>query len=206
MGRNGWEARVTAIRLLVLGTIRRRGIAHGYRVYRDLTSWRVETWTSVKPGSIYHAIAQLESQGFILPTDSSQGAKLGPSRTEYQLTSQGEEEFTSLLETAIKAIDIEILAAGIAFMEMLPRDRVIALLNERLTSLQAIPLFLKTLPTEPIPSEPSKHPELIGLWVGYVESAITSTQNLIKSLENGKYAFLNEKEMNEWKKHHPKQR
>ena len=110
------------------------------------------------------------------------------------------------METAIRAIDIEISAAGIAFMEMLPRDGVIALLNERLTSLQVIPIFLKTLPIEHIPSEPSKHPELIGLWVGYVESAITSTQNLIKSLENGKYAFLNEKEMNEWKKHNPKQR
>ena len=187
---------MTAVRLLVLGTIRRRGIAHGYRVYRDLTSWRVETWTSVKPGSIYHAIAQLESQSLIQRTGSSRGPKLGPSRTEYKLTSQGEEEFTSLLETAIKAIDIEILAAGIAFMEMLPRDRVIALLNERLTSLQAILIFLKTLPTEPIPSEPSRHPELIGLWVGYIEAAITSTQTLIESLENGKYAFLNEKEMN----------
>ena len=187
---------MSAIRLLVLGTIRRRGIAHGYRVYRDLTSWRVETWTSVKPGSIYHAIAQLESQSFILPTDSGQGAKRGPSRTEYKLTPQGEVEFSSLLETAIKAIDIEILAGGIAFMEMLPRARVIALLYERLTALKANSVFLKTLPTEPIPSEPSKHPELINLWVGYIESAITSTQKLINSLENGKYVFLNEKEMN----------
>jgi DNA-binding PadR family transcriptional regulator len=184
---------VSAIRLLVLGTIRRRGIAHGYRVYRDLTAWRAETWTSVKPGSIYHAIAQLESQGLIVPTDAGQGAKLGPSRTEYKLTAQGETEFTALLETALKAIDIELLAAGIAFMEMLPRDRVLALLHERLTSLQAIPVFLKTLPTEPIPSVPSRHPELIDLWVGYVESGIRSTQHLIGALEMGKYAFLNER-------------
>jgi hypothetical protein len=79
-------------------------------------------------------------------------------------------------------------------------------LAQSFTCPPSIQSFLKTLPTEPIPSEPSKHPELIGLWVGYVESAITSTQHLIKALENGKYAFLNEKEMHEWKKHNPKQR
>ena len=183
---------MSAIRLFVLGTIRRRGIAHGYLVYRDLVSWRVETWTSVKPGSIYHAIAQLELQGFISPTDSGQGAKLGPSRTEYKLTPPGEDEFTSLLETALKAIDVEILAAGISFMEMLPRERVITLFYERLSTLQAIPAFLRSFPTEPIPSVPSRHPELIDLWVGYIESAITNTQNLIKALESGRYAFLNE--------------
>jgi hypothetical protein len=141
-------------------------------------------------------MTKLESQGFIQPTKSGQGVKLGPSRTEYKITSQGEEEFISLLETAIKAIDVEVLAAGIAFMDMLTRDRAIALLKVRLTSLQANAYFLKTLPTEPVPSIPSRHPELIGLWVRYIESAITNTQALIKSLEDGKYVFLDEKEMN----------
>ena len=183
---------MTAMRLLVLGTIRRRGCAHGYRVFRDLTAWRVETWTSAKPGSIYHAMTQLEAQRLIEATGEGQGLKPGPARTEYRLTPEGEAEFSALLEAALKAVDIEILAAGIAFMEMLPRERVLDLLRERLSALQAIPVFLRTLPTEAVPSEPSKHPELIGLWVGYAEAGISSTEKLIKALEDRKYAFLHE--------------
>jgi hypothetical protein len=33
---------MSSVRLLVLGTILRRGITHGYGVYQDLTAWRAE--------------------------------------------------------------------------------------------------------------------------------------------------------------------
>jgi DNA-binding PadR family transcriptional regulator len=183
---------MSSVRLLVLGTILRRGITHGYGVYQDLTSWRAETWTSVKPGSIYHALEKLESQGMIRAENSGDSVKLGPSRTEYTLTIQGNTEFISLLESALKSNDFQLLAAGIAFMEMLPRQHVIALLEERLISLKEVDIFLNTLPTESIPSDPSKHPELVGMWVGYFEYAIVATQKLIQSLKSGNYIFKKE--------------
>ncbi len=50
------------VRLLVLGVVRLLGEAHGYAVHRELMSWRVDTWTAVKPPSIYHAVKQLERE------------------------------------------------------------------------------------------------------------------------------------------------
>jgi len=185
---------MSSARLLVLGTILRHGIAHGYAVYQDLASWRAETWTNVKPGSIYHAMEKLESQGLIEAVDSGDRVKRGPARTEYALTEQGKAEFVSLLEAALKNNDIQLYAAGIAFMELLPRERIMALLKERLASLRDSAAFLKTLPIEALPSAPSRHPELVGVWVGYVECAASATQNLIQSLAEGKYRFLGESE------------
>ncbi|WP_028775547.1 PadR family transcriptional regulator [Shimazuella kribbensis] len=184
---------MSAVRLLVLGTILRRKIAHGYRVYQDLTSWKVDTWTNVKPGSIYHALEKCESQEMIKAVSVSQTVKLGPSKTEYKITEKGKTEFISLLESALQNNDIQILAAGIAFMEFLPRHRVLDLLVEKLHSLHHTEQFLRSLPTELVPSVPSKHPELVGVWVGYFEYAITATKKLIESIEMGKYVFHDEK-------------
>jgi DNA-binding PadR family transcriptional regulator len=183
---------MSSIKLLVLGAFARRSHAHGYRIYRDLIDWRVETWTRVKPGSIYHALSQLETQGMIKPQESTE-AKLGPARTEYNLTANGQAEFIALLESALKSIDFIELSAGIAFMEMLPRKRVITLLQKRITALKETSTFLKNLPTEASPSEPSKHPELINVWVDHFEYAVMSTEKLVSLLQAGKYVFKDEK-------------
>jgi DNA-binding PadR family transcriptional regulator len=187
------EIKMSAVRLLVLGAMVRRKIAHGYRVFQDITSWQADTWTSVKRGSIYHALEKLQSQEMIEAVASKQSdVKLGPSRTEFQLTEKGEKEFIELLESALKSNDFQLLAAGIAFMEFLSRKRVIDLLEERLVSLKQVDSFLHTLPMESIPSDPSKHPELIGVWIGYFEYAQTATHKLIESIKAGKYVFKDE--------------
>lgn len=186
--------RLSTVRLLVLGAIRRRGITHGYGVHQDLTAWRADTWTNVKPGSIYHAMEKLSAQGLIRGEDSGDSVKRGPARTEYALTPAGEETFRTLLEEALKSNEFEQMAAGIAFMEALPRGRVIALLEERLAAQQASAAFLRTLPIESLPTVPSKHPELVGLWAGYMSHAVSATERLLQSLREGKYAFAGEKE------------
>jgi DNA-binding PadR family transcriptional regulator len=112
-------------RLLVLGLILRKGINHGYGVYSDVTSWCVETWTSVKPGSIYHALEKLESQGMIQAIDSDNRVKPGPSRTEYKVTPEGMAEFESLMASALKSNDFQLFGVGLAFMGLLPRQDVL---------------------------------------------------------------------------------
>ncbi|WP_282942546.1 PadR family transcriptional regulator [Paenibacillus sp. RC67] len=178
-----------SVRLLVLGSILRKGISHGYGVYSDITSWRAETWTSVKPGSIYHALEKLELQGMTEAVDSRDNIKLGPSRTEYAVTLQGKDEFESLLESALLCSDIQLFSAGIAFMEMISREKVISLLNGRCASLNESAHFLKALPTEAFPSDPSKHPELLGIWVSYLENQAAYTQKIVDHIQSGKYSF-----------------
>ncbi|MDI4649166.1 PadR family transcriptional regulator [Cohnella hashimotonis] len=185
---------MSSIRLLVLGTIRRRGVTHGYGVHQDLTAWRAETWTNIKPGSIYHAMDKLAAQGMIRAEDPGDSVKRGPARTEYTLTPDGEAEFKTLLELALKSNEFQQMAAGIAFMETLSRKQVIALLEERLAAQKASAAFLRTLPTESQPSDPSKHPELVGMWAGYMEHAVTATRQLLQSLHDGKYTFADDVE------------
>ncbi|HVI69408.1 MAG TPA: PadR family transcriptional regulator [Magnetospirillaceae bacterium] len=183
---------MSVIKVLVLGAFKRRGVAHGYRIYRDLVEWRVDTWTTVRPGSIYHAISQFETKGLILASPTEPAQKLGPAKTEYELTSRGEQEFIHTLEAALKDINLIKLSAGIAFMEYLPRKRVIELLQQRLIAQQQIPAFLKTLPTEVNPSTPSKHPELIRIWADTYTDAAASTKKLIIAIQSGMYVFKNE--------------
>lgn len=182
------------IRLLILGILKRRGSAHGYRMYRDLVEWRVETWTVIRPGSIYHALAQMEKQGLIAEASPVDTKKLGPSKTEYKLSASGEEEFTRLLEAALKDINLIELSVGIAFMNYLPRQKVVSLLTQRQKAQLQVPAFLQMLPTEDTPTTPAKHPELIRVWADAYTDAAASTEKLIQAIQSGKYSFKHEEE------------
>jgi len=182
------------IRLLILGILKRRGSTHGYRMYRDLVEWRVETWTVIRPGSIYHALAQMEKQGLIKEAADAPDKRLGPSKTEYKLTDSGEAEFIHLLESALKDINIIELSVGIAFMEYLLRQDVISLLKQRQEAQKQIPVFLHTISTEETPTTPARHPELIRIWADTYTDAAASTEKLIHVIQSGKYVFKNEEE------------
>jgi len=184
---------VSTARLLVLGSILRKGISHGYAVYSDITSWHAETWTNIKPGSIYHALDKLELQGMTRAANSEANVKLGPSRKEYTVTEQGEAEFGALLEAALVSTDIQQLSAGIAFMDMLPRQKVIELLQKRRSDLEKSTAFLRSLPTEEHPTEPARHPELIETWIRYIENEAATTERILGNVQTGKYEFKSEK-------------
>ena len=180
------------IRLLILGIIKRRGSAHGYRMYRDLVEWRIETWTVIRPGSIYHALTQMEKLSHIKRADTSSSQKLGPSKAEYCLTPAGDKEFFALLSKALKGINIIELSVGIAFMEYLPRAMAVNLLRQRVVSQKQVTAFLRTLPTQDAPDTPAQHPELIRIWESNYADSSASTEKLIHAIQSGKYVFKNE--------------
>ncbi|WP_257450957.1 PadR family transcriptional regulator [Paenibacillus soyae] len=180
---------MSAVRLLVLGSILRRGTSHGYAVLSDITSWHADTWTNVKPGSIYHALDKLESEGMTSSVTSDVNVKPGPSRKEYTVTKKGEIEFMALLESALVSVDLQQFSAGIAFMNMLSRQQIEALLQKRRIALETSIQFLRGLPMEELPSDPSKNPELVGIWVSYVENEAATTERILANVQAGKYEF-----------------
>jgi len=137
-------------------------------------------------------MSQIEKQGLIRESSNRAPEKLGPSKTEYELTAQGERTFETLLKEALKNINLIELSAGIAFMEYLPRQRAVVLLKQRVEAQRQIPAFLQTLSAEDIPSTPSKHPELLRVWADAYTDAAASTEKLIASIQSGKYVFKNE--------------
>ncbi len=184
---------MSAVRLFVLGVIRRERQAHGYKVYRELMAWQADKWTSLKPGSIYHALGQLEKEQFIRPTGVQESSE-GPSRTTYELTIAGIEEFLKIEKSVLlnDDLNIEFFGAGLAFMQVLPRAEVLSLLKARHHTLTGTTNFMHALPVSDNPANPSELLPLVGLWSGFFDQLTAHSANLIKDIEAGHYMFADE--------------
>ena len=56
----------TATRLLLLGAVAIFEPVNGYQIRRELTSWQVDRWAHMNPGSIYGGLATLARQGHLV--------------------------------------------------------------------------------------------------------------------------------------------
>ncbi|MFI6166638.1 PadR family transcriptional regulator [Nocardia sp. NPDC051052] len=179
---------MSVVRLLVLGVMRLRQPTYGYAVRRELLSWRAETWTNVKPGSIYHALKQLTQEGK-LTAYGTEGSTEGPGRTLFNLTEEGEVEFRKLMDEALVSIDMEELGAGIAFMDALPRAHVIEKLREqRRRSDEVRTSLLAMIPDFPGGrAEPPHTTDLLELWSSVFGNLAGWTEGLLERLEAGEY-------------------
>lgn len=183
---------MSVVRLLVLGVVRTRGRAHGYAVRRELLSWRVETWTEVKPGSIYHALRQLAKEGKLREAGTEESGE-GPARMPYELTREGEAEFYELLEAALSSFRLEELGAGVAFIQALPRRRAIVLLREQHRRATETSDGLEGLITQfPHRDEPPHTRDLLSLWSGAIAATAGWTEGLIRHLESGGYVMADD--------------
>lgn len=176
---------------MVLGVVSQKQETHGYDVYREITSWKAETWSKVRSGSIYHAFTQLEKEG-LLKRNATEKSKDGPAKTRYSITSLGSTELLELLKDALVSLDQEQFAAGLAFMHRLPRSEVIALAKKRLAIYQETCDFMQALPKETQPSTPATHPEIIDSWTVLFTATLQQQQRFIEHLETGAYTFIDE--------------
>lgn len=186
---------MSAIRLLVLGAVRRHGRAHGYQVRNDLEQWGAHEWSNAKPGSIYHTLKQLAKQGLLLAHETAPSTAGGPPRTEYELTERGDEEFLALLRQALVSHDrkMDVVSSGIGFIVHLPRAEVLTLLRRRVAGLEAWRRSVTDYYT------PEDGPERLGhigevthLWVHSADAGAEWTRGLIERIERGAYTFEGE--------------
>ena len=179
----GWSI-MNVTRLLVLGTIRYLGAAHGYALRRQLDDWRVETWTTVRSGSVYHALGQLHKEGKLATCGSEAGAR-GTERTVFSLTPSGETEFFSLLELALESFDLPQLSAGIAFLGQLPPSRAQSLLASLYERLTANKVFLQKLAENTANDQAvPRTADLLDLWAGNLEATAQSVSRLKSKIAN----------------------
>ncbi|EMF01630.1 helix-turn-helix transcriptional regulator [Streptomyces mobaraensis NBRC 13819 = DSM 40847] len=182
---------MSAIRLLVLGAVRRHGRAHGYQVRASLEFWGAHEWSQAKPGSIYHALKAMAGQGLLTAHDAAPSEAGGPPRTEYELTETGEAEYFRLLRHALSDHDrkIDHLTAGVGFLVDLPRDEAIALLRRRVAALEA----WRTEIHRHWPAPGQGHlAEVRGLWLHTVATGEEWARDLIERLEAGAYVMAGE--------------
>lgn len=185
------------VRLLVLGMVRTCGEQHGmhgYAIHKELMAWRVDTWTAVKPPSIYHAVKQLDRQG-LLQAAQRQDSPRGPGRVSYLITPAGADEFLRLLEGALVSPDIEELGAGIAFMRCLPRGRVAELLRIQLDTTRNIGAQLHDMKSQwPDAGEPPHAQHLLDLWRGSFAAHAVWTTGMLARIAAGEFRFADEPE------------
>ena len=161
---------MSLVRLIVLGIVAQEGETHGYAVRRKVGEWRVDTWTRVQPGSIYHALKQLAREGRLSASEAEESAE-GPDRVRYRLTDAGHAEFVERLEAALGSFDIEALGVGIAFMDALPRKRAAKLLDDQMKRAGDNIAHLRKLRAEtPAPGSAPHTADLLDLWIGTLES------------------------------------
>ena len=184
---------MSATKLLVLGSVRELGRAHGYQVRRDLGVRRVHLWANIRQGSIYHALRKLAEDGHVEVEAEAAATSGGPARTEYVLTEAGERAFFELLEQSLRSHegDIADTIAGIGFMTELPRSRVIELLEERVESYRE---WREQVAGEYEATQEDwlHHVEAIRLWAHTADSAIAWTRDLIARLQHGEYTMAGE--------------
>lgn len=176
---------------MVLGIVNQKKETHGYDVYREITSWKAETWSKVRSGSIYHAFTQLEKEGSLVKKGQEK-SKDGPAQTKYSITEQGKAELQNLVTSSLLSLDQEQFATGLAFMYLLPREQVIDLAKQRLAQYEHICGFMSTLPQEAMPSTPATHPEIISSWAVLFEATLTWQRQFIEHLAAGNYTFAND--------------
>ncbi|WNI24088.1 PadR family transcriptional regulator [Streptomyces sp. ITFR-16] len=186
---------MSAIRLLVLGAVRRHGRAHGYQVRNDLEYWGAHEWSNAKPGSVYHALKQLAKQGLLLAHEVAPSTVGGPPRTEYEITERGTEEYLALLRASLTSYDqkMDVLSAGIGFIVDLERSEAVALLRERLTGLAA---WRAAVTEHYVPQDGlgsiGHIGEIMNLWVHSADAGAEWTRGLIARIEGGAYVFAGE--------------
>ncbi|UKY54969.1 PadR family transcriptional regulator [Streptomyces inhibens] len=188
---------MSAIRLLILGAVRQHGRAHGYQVRNDLEFWGAHEWSNAKPGSIYHALKQMDKQGLLVAHEVAPSTVGGPPRVEYEINDKGTEEYFTLLREALSSHEqkTDVLSAGIGFIVDLPRGEAVALLKKRIAGLEQWRSAVTEYYTPEDGPEPLGHiGEIMNLWVHSADGGAEWTRALIERIEGGAYTFAGEGE------------
>lgn len=181
---------MSAVRLLTLGAVRRRGRAHGYQVRADLEAWGAHEWSNATSGSVYHALKSLTGQGLLLLHEITPSEAGGPPRMEYEVTDEGEREYTGLLHKALSSRDprLDLLAAAVGLIEDLPRAQAIDLLRRRAHTMDEwTASIVEHVPPDTDLATWGPVGEVLGLWLHTARSRAEWTHRLVQRLTAGDF-------------------
>lgn len=131
--------------LLLLGLLMAQS-RHGYSI-NEFIERNLGRVSGMRRATAYALLEKLEQRGLVRMETETAGNY--PPRKVYSITAAGREAFFDLLQELIVAADEHTSAAEIAlmFLDWLERDRVVALLRERASQLQALAAQLQATPS-----------------------------------------------------------
>jgi DNA-binding PadR family transcriptional regulator len=122
-------------RLMVLGLLRKHPMS-GYEIQQFLQLSHVDKWAGILPGSIYHALKKMETEGLVAVESVEHTGNR--SKAIYRITERGDEEYLRLIFEAIATPSITFptdLYTGLLFHHDLPREQVLKALESHIEGL-----------------------------------------------------------------------
>lgn len=104
-------------RLLLLGAVNLFEPVNGYQIRRELLSWRVDEWASIRPGSVYHGLRRLADKHLLRATTVDDG---GRDVVVYEITPQGRSALETLIIESIESVNVFDRRAFLAAFSLLP--------------------------------------------------------------------------------------
>ncbi|UCG70328.1 MAG: PadR family transcriptional regulator [Thermoplasmata archaeon] len=86
-------------KMVVLGALENLGRGSGYDIIQELNRKKIDRWTGIKKGSIYHALRELKKEGAVREVEQTKVGRY-PEKTIFQITAKGKDLFDSLQEQA----------------------------------------------------------------------------------------------------------
>ncbi|WP_433056431.1 PadR family transcriptional regulator [Dactylosporangium sp. CS-033363] len=128
---------MSVTRLMILGLVHYLQPVHGYDIRKELSSWNVESWANVQPGSIYHALRKMSEEGLLAEVATEQVGNR-PARTVYRMTPAGAAEYQTLLRRYWWEYQepTDPFLAAFAFLPHLPRSEAVGALRARARLLE----------------------------------------------------------------------
>jgi DNA-binding PadR family transcriptional regulator len=124
------------VRLVLLGLLHERPL-YGYEI-KQIIEEHMGDWTSIAFGSIYFALDKLAEEGFVekVATEQTGGR---PSRSVYQITPAGDEEFLRLLREGWQKVEQQYYEIDIClfFLDRLSITEIKGYLRSRLAYMEA---------------------------------------------------------------------
>ncbi|GAB4483967.1 MAG: PadR family transcriptional regulator [Anaerolineales bacterium] len=176
--------------MLLLGLLRQSEM-HGYQLY-EFIERNLTACTNLKKPSAYFLLSKMEAEGLVAVEESRAGNR--PPRKVYHLTPQGEQCFWQLLEENLAQFIPTVFAGdvGLAFLDQLPSERALELLQRRQAAMQA---HLAEL--EALPPHRGSAALLIQHQIHHVRSELAWLASLIADLQSAsESAALDEKGLN----------
>jgi len=126
-----------SVRLVLLGLLHERPL-YGYEI-KHIIEEHMGDWTSVAFGSIYFALDRLSEERYVEKVATEHSGNR-PSRSVYQITPAGREEFLRLLRESWQKFERTYYEIDMClfFLDRLPVDEVKGYLRRRVARLEGV--------------------------------------------------------------------
>lgn len=131
-------------KLLLLGLLR-TGSMHGYQL-NDFIESTLSTCVQIKRPTAYYVLNKMQDDGWVEESEEQEGNR--PPRRIYSITPAGEAAFQKLLRQNLADYELAQFTGdvGLAFLEVLPPEEGLALLQQRRGIIEALLEETRTIP------------------------------------------------------------